>query len=219
MTNLFDKIYCINLDHRTDRWEECQEEFKKWSIPSVDRVSAVDGTVLYETGKYKSKQKACHHGLCLTNVKIFIEALQEGSETILIMEDDVCFTEEIKDISKLINLVPADWDVLYFGANHCTQEGKAPPIKINEKVVKVHHSKATHCIAFRQRTFHRVIEVLSKQRSHSHYSIDVKYLNTLQKEFNAYCFYPPLAVQRPSYSDICSRDANYNVIKRKLPGF
>ena len=27
----FERIYCINLDERPDRWAECQEEFKKYN--------------------------------------------------------------------------------------------------------------------------------------------------------------------------------------------
>ena len=38
----FNNIYCINLDRRTDRWEECLIEFKKHSL-DVERFSAIDG--------------------------------------------------------------------------------------------------------------------------------------------------------------------------------
>ena len=30
LKDTFEKIYCINLDRRTDRWDESIEEFKKW---------------------------------------------------------------------------------------------------------------------------------------------------------------------------------------------
>ena len=49
MNNLFDKIYCINLDKRKDKWEECKKEFEKFSIDSVCRISALDGEKLFET--------------------------------------------------------------------------------------------------------------------------------------------------------------------------
>lgn len=36
----FDKIYCINLDSRTDRWERTQTEFEKVGIENrVTRTS------------------------------------------------------------------------------------------------------------------------------------------------------------------------------------
>jgi len=43
----FDKIYCINLDRRKDRWKETEKELKKWGLlDQVERYSAVDGTSL-----------------------------------------------------------------------------------------------------------------------------------------------------------------------------
>ena len=42
LNNYFDKIICINLDRRPDRWREAQEQFKKAGI-TVERFSAVDG--------------------------------------------------------------------------------------------------------------------------------------------------------------------------------
>ena len=38
----FDKIYCINLDKRTDRWEHESAQFRKYNI-IIERVSAVEG--------------------------------------------------------------------------------------------------------------------------------------------------------------------------------
>ena len=31
----FDKIYCINLDRRKDRWKETEKELKKWGLFST----------------------------------------------------------------------------------------------------------------------------------------------------------------------------------------
>jgi hypothetical protein len=43
----FDKIYCINLDRRTDRWDETQTELKKWGLENeVVRYSGIDGNTL-----------------------------------------------------------------------------------------------------------------------------------------------------------------------------
>jgi GR25 family glycosyltransferase involved in LPS biosynthesis len=205
MNNLFDKIYCINLDKRKDNWEECKKEFEKFSIDSVCRISAVDGEKLFETGKYPSKVNAGNRGLVLSNIKIFEEAKDKKLENILIMEDDVSFSDDINQISELMKLVPEDWDLIYFGANHCTQEGKEPPHKINDRVVKCHYSKATHCIGFNSRTFDFILENLKKHNL----PIDVIYIRYIQSEFNVYSFFPALAEQRPGYSDIQSRNCNY----------
>ena len=42
INDYFDKIICINLDKRPDRWREVQSQFKKAGI-SVQRFSAIDG--------------------------------------------------------------------------------------------------------------------------------------------------------------------------------
>ena len=41
INDYFDKIYCINLDRRRDKWLDVQKEFIKHSLV-VDRFSAVD---------------------------------------------------------------------------------------------------------------------------------------------------------------------------------
>ena len=46
LNDYFDKVYCINLDKRTDRWKESTDEFKKWGVSGVTRYSAVDGSLL-----------------------------------------------------------------------------------------------------------------------------------------------------------------------------
>lgn len=40
--DFFDDIYCINLDHRKDRWEQSQKEFNSVGLlPRVQRFSAI----------------------------------------------------------------------------------------------------------------------------------------------------------------------------------
>ena len=43
ITDYFDKTYCVNLDRRTDRWDECMSEFTKYKLDSIERFPAVDG--------------------------------------------------------------------------------------------------------------------------------------------------------------------------------
>ena len=39
--NFFDKIYCINLKERTDRWENCLRNFEKYEITNYERIDAI----------------------------------------------------------------------------------------------------------------------------------------------------------------------------------
>ena len=38
--SFFDRIFVINLDHRTDRWEQVTKQFKQFGITNFERFSA-----------------------------------------------------------------------------------------------------------------------------------------------------------------------------------
>ena len=73
----FEKIYCINLDRRTDRWEESLIEFKKWGIEgNVERYSAVDGKSL-SVESLNNFLDLGNMGLITTHINILEEAIKE----------------------------------------------------------------------------------------------------------------------------------------------
>jgi len=60
----FDKIYCINLDVRPDRWEFCQKEFERYNILDlVERLPAFHLPDVPEAGCTTS------HMQCIRNAK------------------------------------------------------------------------------------------------------------------------------------------------------
>ena len=67
----FDITYCINLDKRTDRWEQAQVEFKKIGI-SVRRVSAIDGSLYPEYAGLKPGANGCR----LSHLKVLNMAIK-----------------------------------------------------------------------------------------------------------------------------------------------
>ena len=68
------KAYVINLDKRTDRWNQIQEKFKGSSI-ELERVSAVENS---------DKYLACS----LSQLKVVQMAKDNNMPTVLIFEDD-----------------------------------------------------------------------------------------------------------------------------------
>ena len=114
----FDKIYCINLDHRVDRWESAKQEFLKYNI--LDLVTRFPGCVGKngETG-YTFATKS--HVECIKDAK------NNNYKYILILEDDFKFIKERwngdqyifsnpEDIisNALEQLQDIEWDMLYF---------------------------------------------------------------------------------------------------------
>ena len=204
LTSYFDKVYCVNLDRRPERWEESLIEFEKFGLENIERVSAVDGNKIIMS-KYNTSILPSELGLVLTNIHILKEAKEKNYNSILILEDDVVFTDEINNISQYMEKLPSNWDMLYFGGNHNTHMGVKPPQTINDKVCKLHNTYTTHCIGINKTIFDILLKVLEKYR----HPLDVEYAN-MQKIFNIYSFYPAMALQRVGYSDIQKGVRDYN---------
>lgn len=197
LKNHFEKIYCINLDRRTDRWGESVDEFKKWGIEnSVDRYSAVDGKSLTEEDLNNFLDLG-NMGLITTHINILEESIKEGYENILLLEDDVYFTPEILKYQEYLDLVPSDWDMIYFGGNHNLHMG-AQLNKINNKVAKLHSTYGLQCIVVKNTLFKPMLDVIKEKKA----PIDVYYAKVAQKNYNCYGFYPSMALQRVSFSDL-----------------
>ena len=88
LNEYFDKIYCINLDRRPDRWEKCSNLFERDGI-IVDRFSAIDKNNIKNESKIANGPLAC----LSSHWNILNKALKEGYEKILIFEDDISFDE------------------------------------------------------------------------------------------------------------------------------
>ena len=177
LTEFFDKTFCVNLERRSDRWDECLTEFNKHEITNVERFIAVDGLALPQTtsGFVTPSRLA----LVLTNVNI-------------------------NNISEYFKFLPEDWDMLYFGGNHNGHVGVKSPEIINQRVCKLHHTFSTHCVAINKKAFQRVLDRINKRDN----ALDVIYVD-LQKELNVYSFYPMIATQRVSFSDIENKVTDY----------
>ena len=207
ITDFFDKTYCINLERRQDRWKECLTEFNKYELSNVERYVAVDGKELPQvTSGFVTPSRLA---LVLTNIKILEEAITNNYESILILEDDVEFNDQVINMVDYFNSLPEDWDMLYFGGNHNTHVGSLPPIIINEKVCKLHRTYSTHCVAINKKAFVKIYDRLKKCDN----ALDVIYVE-LQKDLNVYSFYPMISTQRISYSDIEGRVTDYKWLIR-----
>jgi len=202
ITDFFDKTFCINLDRRFDRWSECVAEFDKNKLVGIERFKAVDGKSLSELPK--GFLTTSRLALVLTNMLILDKAIEENYDSILILEDDVEFTNQVTNMKSFFDLLPEDWDMLYFGGNHNTHVGSEPPTIINDKVCKLHNTFSTHCVAINNKAFKEILERLKKCDN----ALDVIYTE-LQKKLNVYSFYPMIATQRVSFSDIENKMTDY----------
>jgi GR25 family glycosyltransferase involved in LPS biosynthesis len=172
-------------------------------LGEFERFSAYDGKQLNLTNEYNLKPGEI--GIIKSNLDIIKDAKKNNYKTILIIEDDCVFFDEIINFEDYFKLLPSDWDMLYMGGNHNTHMGVKPPLKINDKVVKLHSTYSAHFIGIKSSVFDQIEELLEKGQQ----PLDVEYV-TLQKIFNCYSFTPALTSQLVNFSDIQELTTDYN---------
>ena len=195
----FDKVYVINLDRRPNRLEIFNTQISKYFINNIDRFSAIDGSTVMPN---KIPLLSGEIGVLLSHLEIIKECKKNNVKNVLIMEDDVYFTDEAKKLDEYLSLIPSDWDFIYFGGNHVYGQ---PPQLINEKVIKLNFTVALQCVAINSSMFDFIETILPNMRK----QVDAYYAE-LHNRFNAYGFYPSMAKQLAGYSDIQNKNVDYS---------
>ncbi len=201
------KVFCINLDKRTDRWEQCLDEFKRIGLPSVQRIAArVETTPLDDC----AMDHASCAGLGIIN----------HDEMCLIMEDDVKFLvdswKRVEDVIAELTAYDPLWDMLYLGINADPDELRrsGPPARLTANLYRVQSGFATHAYVIRSSVYQRIVQLVFKCRG-SGIPHDVIYSRDLLPQVRAYCVNPLMAVQRPSFSSILNRFVDYDYLKER----
>jgi GR25 family glycosyltransferase involved in LPS biosynthesis len=206
LQDFFSKIFCINLDRRLDRWENCLKHFEEKNIQNVIRVSAIDGRLL-KLKNIQSNVNVSNLALKLTTINILEDAIKNNLDNFLLLEDDVIFNDNIFDLKKYLDFLPQDWDMVYFGINSTFCKGKYAPLKINENILKLRCGFTTHCVGYNKKSFEFIVDKLKNIDEPN----DVIYSN-IQKDINVYCFTPMVASQRPDFSDIENKYVDYTSV-------
>lgn len=218
LNNFFDKIYCINLDKRIDKYNECLIEFEKLNI-KVERFPAIDGSPIFKQGMNLT---AGAYGLMLTHKQIIKNVINNNYKNVLILEDDVTFINNFYEFFyNKIESLPNDWDLLYLGGNNMFHRGKFNLItgnpnmlihkynyrSLNYELCKTTWTQTTHAVAINNKAFTNVNNYLNNYHNKP---IDDIFCMMQQSGYNVYTFLPSLALQRPSISDIENRFVDYN---------
>lgn len=181
ITRFFDKIYCVNLDSRPDRWLYIQNQFAKFGLKKkIERISAIDVRNDPELKKHEKLLKnnfslLAMCGCMLSHRKIIEQAKRADLNNVLVFEDDIKILEDsIGDIHmSLGQLAELDWDIFYLGATYL----------FTLKAVGSHlistpeGAYATHAIAYNSSIYDQILDQLP--------SNPVEFLQSNQFEINA----------------------------------
>ena len=158
--NFFEKIYCINLKDRPDRWDKCRKIFQEYGINSYERIDGVK--IIEKEYPYLDQKSRSQLGCSLSFYRIIKNAYDNKFKNILIFEDDFLFvnskekTEEL--LSSSIRNLPEEWDVLYLGANIMYDYCVNPIIYFKEHILKINSAYCMHSVAFSAKGISAFIE-------------------------------------------------------------
>jgi glycosyl transferase, family 25 len=205
INQLFPNKVCINLDRRLERWRQMQDKFYQHGIHSVRRFAAIDGETSAIPANWPGTPGA--YGCLLSHLEVVRGARQRGLPSVLIFEDDVVFDDQFEQkFREYIRQLPADWDMLFFGALH-----KDELIRFSDNIGRITQSNSTYACVLRDTVFDAFIELNSRGNE----VLDVNSL-VLQKQFNCYCFLPHLAWVEVAYSDAQQKPVHHWYLRESL---
>jgi len=139
LNEYFDKIFCINLDKRIDKWLLSKKEFQKHDL-IVDRFIAIEGN----PDKIKTHLTDGGVGCTISHLEVFKLSKLLNLKNVLILEDDVEFIDDLNDrFNEYYKQIHENWGLLYLGGNH----NGMPIQKISENMAMITNTISSFLIS------------------------------------------------------------------------
>ena len=201
LNEYFDKIFCINLDKRIDKWLLSKKEFQKHDL-IVDRFIAIEGN----PDKIKTHLTDGGVGCTISHLEVFKLSKLLNLKNVLILEDDVDFIDDLNDrFNEYYKQIHENWGLLYLGGNH----NGMPIQKISENMAMITNTYTTHAYAVNNNIYDELINTFFGISDIA----DILLAKVQNKLKNSYVFQPHLAWQKPGYSDVLNVYADYDFLK------
>lgn len=214
----FDAIFLINLDERTDRLQESLQEFRKFNIQ-------LNNFYRFPAFKFNIKHPMAGRAGCFSSHRAILQlAKDEMLRNVLVLEDDFCFvTDPIPTLIKCINFLSQNpWHLFYLGQTTTSEIVQKPLEFIQDGILRLRGGLATHAICYNSSIYDILLNEIPEPEGIINWlirqeSADGYILRHIQpkEEFKCYTTDPMLCIQRPSFSNIDNKFANYseNLIK------
>lgn len=155
LRDFFKKGYYINLDRRTDRRLQFEEEIKRYGL--LDFFERFPGHDSINEPDFIKKHFYC----AKTHIDLLKKIYEEGHDTFLIFEDDAHFYNEPGQLSSMELIENAldelqnfpDWDMFYLGG-HPINEVKI----VSDTLYRAPTILAAHAIGYKRQTIKKIID-------------------------------------------------------------
>lgn len=196
IAKVFDRVVLINLKRRPDRLERFWKHFEtvRWPFVRPEVFEAIDGSKVPVPDGWFSGGGAW--GCMQSHRHILEQAIMQGVESVLILEDDAFFQPNfVGAVSQFLESVPQDWEGLMIGGQHF-----APTIAVNPTTVRCANTQRTHCYAVRGKLLRALYSKWCASYGHCDHIMGPFFLN--------YKVYAPTRF-------LCAQDANKSDISNK----
>ena len=190
-----DHVVYINLDHRTDRWEQIIAELAPYFPPDkVTRFSAIRN----ENGAL---------GCTLSHIAVLEIAKESGWKNVLVLEDDAMWTEHFEEAyATLERLAEGAYDTIML-SSACARWYNGSLKLISAQTTAAYLVNAAYYEPLLS-NFRESRDLLTISNDAPKYALD-QYWKKLQSKDNWFVVIPSLMKQRPGYSDIEHKVVNY----------
>lgn len=206
---MISRIYVINLPYKPDRRDRLASHLKDIGLfpeKSIRWVRALSGDWSPGPAWWKSGNGAW--GCLMSHLHVVHEAIMDGLENYLVIEDDVCFHSRTREmLGRLMREMPEDWDQIYLGGQHL----KPPlPVQGSPFVLRGQNVNRTHAFMLKRKAFVRFQQHILHAPdyiAHPGWHIDHQ-LGTAheRRDWNVYCPAWWLAGQDEGSSNISGRN-------------
>ena len=174
MDDCFGKVVIINMHGQGDRLRQAAAQLEKTGTTRYERLPAVDGRDLSHIQKKALCTAYCRAmctpsmiGCFLSHRKAWQKCVDEGLPSIMVVEDDVLFTDgAAAGVRTALKEVPPAWDLMLLGCFTCdTRETTLEdasiarmlyphrsPAQVSERACR---PRTSHCSAPRRRSTRR----------------------------------------------------------------
>ena len=213
--DIFDKIFCINLDSRKDRWEKCLEKFALLGIEGkVERFSALTLAHLTDIPP-KTRGRA---GCALSHATILRKARELKLDNYLVLEDDfdLCYSPDecLKSLQLSQGELPKEWNIFYLGGNLTDEYGIFPLEKFTNNLFKLNSCHTTHSFAVNSNFYEALDKELPTEEDVLQWltekkAIDVHFSKDILHASQSFIPQKMLFIQQADFSDIESNHYDY----------
>jgi hypothetical protein len=219
VNSVFDHVYVLNLNRRTDRRERILRRCAKHAV-SVQIFDAVDGFELPHCKDWEAYHsmpptadndahplEICYKrrlmkspgawGYVQTMKAIIRDATSRGFRRILTLDDDAIFARDFTvRFAMTMSTVPSDWRILYLGGSQHTEHSNTTETATELPWYRAHYTDGSFAVGLDSSLF---AEVLNAPPNYCH---DSCVLRDLYARHTAYVCYPNIVIADVTESDI-----------------